>query len=377
MPLGKGLESLLPPQPRDNGNGNQPASLPDATNEAENIPAQTSPQEKERLPAPVPAPAEDKHSYSADAPLSPGTVSDKILIVPPLNKAAPHEPPVKEAIFQIETEKIAPNPFQPRRDFNEEELKELSRSIQEFGILQPLVVLKLEKETELGTGVSYQLIAGERRLKAAKIAGLHTVPCIIRRTDRDVEQLEMATVENLQRSNLNPIETARAYAKLQDEFKMTQREIASRLGKSREAVANALRLLNLPSDMQEALSKGGINESHGRLLLSVQEDPVLQRTLFNDIMRTSMSVRDLKARIKNTGAAPSQRAQTPIVPDPEEEHIKEGLEEALGTKVKIEKGERGGRVIISFYSKEELESLLSKLKGGGNLSPLPPEFPSA
>lgn len=331
MPLGKGLESLLPD--------------PSLRNTDRPVEQKIQPQTAGR--------------------------SDIARAEPP-QKAPAYEPSVKESVFQIEVEKIAPNPFQPRRDFNEEELKELSKSIQEFGILQPLVVLKIENETEQGTNVSYQLIAGERRLRAAKIAGLLKVPCIIRRTDRNVEQLEMATVENLQRSNLNPIETARAYAKLQDEFKMTQREIATRIGKSREAVANALRLLNLPSDIQDALMKGAISESHGRLLLSVEEDPVLQRALFGDIQRSSMSVRELKTRIRSTGEERLAR-QSAESTDPEEELIKEGLEEALGTKVKIEKGKEGGRVIISFYSREELEALLLKFKGGGNQFPSPRE----
>ena len=366
MSLGKGLESLLPQPKRDEAEGPHSGEIKTPIDNTD------SPQRDDStmglgLSEPARSPMASASGESSEIPKRENAS---------LSAPIPREPSVKEAVFQIEVEKIAPNPFQPRRDFNEDELKELARSIQEFGILQPLIVLKIEKETEDGTDVSYQLIAGERRLKAAKIAGLLNVPCIIRRTDRDVEQLEMATVENLQRSNLNPIETARAYAKLQDEFKMTQREIASRLGKSREAVANAIRLLNLPSDIQEALMKGTISESHGRLLLSAQEDPIFQRALFNDIIKNSMSVRDLKTRIRNDGGGvvrTNNAAKETIPPDLEDESIKERLEEILGTKVKIEKGEKGGRVIISFYSNEELESLMAKLKGDGNLSHLPRE----
>jgi len=347
MPLGKGLESLLPKPPKNEN--------PDSSTQHTAGPALSS---EEPLP--------EKETFV------PQNLQVEQKIQPQTGFS--YEPSVKESVFQIEVEKIAPNPFQPRRDFNEEELKELSKSIQEFGILQPLVVLKIENETERGTEVSYQLIAGERRLRAAKMAGLLKAPCIIRRTDRDVEQLEIATVENLQRSNLNPIETARAYAKLQDEFKMTQREIAARIGKSRESIANALRLLNLPSDIQDALMRGVISESHGRLLLSVEEDLVLQRALFNDIQKNSMSVRELKTRIRSTGENRSAR-QSAEQTDPEEELIKEGLEEALGTRVKIEKGKEGGRVIISFYSREELEALLAKFKGGGSPPPPPHESP--
>ncbi len=155
--------------------------------------------------------------------------------------------PKQESIFHIEVEKIVPNPYQPRKVFNAEEIQELADSIKEFGVLQPISVSKVVKETSSGTRVEYQLVAGERRLKAAKLAGLPRVPAIIRKGDTPKMKLELALIENIQRSNLNPLESARGYARLQDEFNLTQKDIAARVGKSRETVANTMRLLNLPT----------------------------------------------------------------------------------------------------------------------------------
>jgi ParB family chromosome partitioning protein len=280
---------------------------------------------------------------------------------------------VQGPVFLIEVDKISPNPLQPRRDFNEESLKELAASIREFGILQPLVVSKIEKEAETGTQVAYQLIAGERRWRAAQLLGLERVPAIIRNISLERERLEMAVIENVQRANLNAIEAARAYARLQDEFNLTQREIASRLGKSRETIANTVRLLQLPTQIQEAIAQNQISESQGRLLLSVA-DLAHQQTLFEDLLKNNLSVRELKTRI--------QRAKTPslmpveILPevsaDPETALLQKELEEALGAKVKVERAGETGKLIISFYSPEELRGLVQKLKGETTASENPP-----
>jgi len=275
----------------------------------------------------------------------------------------PHQktkPITKEAIFHIEVDKIKPNPHQPRRDFNEESLKELAASIREFGILQPLVVSKIEKEKEFGTEVEYQLIAGERRLMAAKMLGLERVPAIIRTVSQKSEQLAIAIIENLQRANLNPIETARAYAKLQDEFGLTQREIATQIGKSRETVANTLRLLNLPSEIQDALAKNQINESQARLLLTI-DDPYQQQNLFKQLLTNNLSVRELRNRLRGH-KQPSANNQQQIIIDPEIHHLQEKLTELLGAKVKIEPSEKGGKIIITFYSPEEIQGIIDKLK---------------
>lgn len=276
-------------------------------------------------------------------------------------------------IFQIETDKIKPNPHQPRRDFNEEALRELADSIREFGILQPLIVSKLEKEVEAGSVVEYELIAGERRLLAAKMLGLPTVPVVIRQAGADVEKLEMAVTENLQREDLNPIESARAMAKLQDQFGMTQREIATRLGKSREAVSNTMRLLSLPSNMQAAVSEGKISESQGRLLLSI-EDPQMRESLFGEVADQKLSVRDLEARIKHVkGQRYEARRGVRKVLDPETAALKDRLEELLGTRVDMRRDGKSGKIIINFYSQEELDALIEKLlRQDGDQPTLPP-----
>lgn len=274
------------------------------------------------------------------------------------------EPQIQGPVFLIEVDKIKPNSQQPRRDFNDEQLRELAGSIREFGILQPLVVSKLEKETEAGTQVEYELIAGERRWLAAKLIGLERVPAIIRSIDLDRERLELALIENVQRADLNPLEAARAYARLQDEFKLTQREIAARIGKSRETVANTVRLLNLPQQMQAAVSTSQISESQARLLLSVV-DLAQQQTLFEDLLRSNMSVRELKSRIrrikgeKEEGRKEEEKAEMAI--DPETLMVQRELEEFLGAKVKVEKTGPAGKITIAFYSPEELKGIISKL----------------
>ena len=274
-----------------------------------------------------------------------------------------------DAIFHIEVEKIKPNPYQPRKHFDEDALRDLANSIREFGILQPLVVSKIETESESGTKVEYQLIAGERRLMASKRAGLERVPVIIRQAAERAEQLELAIIENLQRENLDTIETARSYARLQDEFGMTQREVAARLGKSREVVGNALRLLSLPVEIQDALAHNQINESQARLLLSIPNVTV-QKQLFADLLTKNFSVRELKAKIKNIHNPPQAYApQADFVARPSEDlemrDLQNRLKAALGTDVKIDRRGESGKIVISFYSPEELYGVVKRINPGG------------
>jgi len=276
----------------------------------------------------------------------------------------------RDAVFHIEIEKIKPNPFQPRRIFDEESLKELAASIREFGILQPIIVTKVEKEVENGTLVEYQLIAGERRLMAAKMAGLERVPAIVKRLLSDAVKMEMAIVENLQRSNLNPVETARAYAKLQDQFSLTQREIATKLGKSRETIANSIRLLNLPGEIQDALSEGKINESQGRLLLTI-DDINQQMNIFRDLLSNNMSVRELKNRIRRDqqptiyNPQPTTDNSQQSTVDPELNAMQEQLMELLGAPVRIDPPTGGvggrGKIVIQFFSPEEVKGIIDKI----------------
>jgi len=266
-------------------------------------------------------------------------------------------------VFLIEVDKIKPNPYQPRRNFKEEELKELANSIREFGILQPVVVTKLEKETELGTDVEYQLIAGERRLLASKLIGLERIPAIIRNIDLDRERLELAIVENVQRADLDPIESAKAYAKLQDNFGLTQREIAAKIGKSREAIANTMRLLSLPESIQKSVSEGRISESQARLLLTVS-DLAKQQALFEDLLKNNTSVRDLRSkirRIQNDEEGRELKSDATAQYDPETKAFTNQLEEFLGAKVNVQKSGDSGKITISFHSPEELQNILDKL----------------
>ncbi|MEK7481950.1 MAG: ParB/RepB/Spo0J family partition protein, partial [Patescibacteria group bacterium] len=316
MTLGKGLESLIPPQNNKVADNQAGQQLPPSVAQAN------------------------------------------------LTKSDTHSKKVSttDAIFHIEVDKISPNPYQPRKDFNEESLKELAASIRELGIIQPLIVSKIEKETETGTNVEYQLIAGERRLKAAKIIGLERVPVIVKRINQAAEQMEMAIVENIQRMDLNPVETARAYARLSDEFGLTQREIAVKLGKSRETVANTLRLLSLPTEIQDSVAEGKINESQARLLLAI-DDLSQQRAFFHDILKNNLSVRELKNRIRKT-QLPITNYQLPKEIDPEVHHLQERLEELLGAPVKIHPpagGKEGGKIIISFFSSEEIKGIIGKI----------------
>ena len=304
--LGKGLESLIPPSQKsagaDYGSGQAPSNSGGQAGEG------TVPDKSAAEPAgqpqvqPPPISAPDIVS-PAQTPAVSNTPSQEKTVSVEKEKSAVKKP--TEAIFHIEVHKIKPNPHQPRRSFNEEGINELAASIREFGMLQPLVVTKIEKEVPTGTEIEYQLIAGERRWLAAKKLGLETVPAIIKNIDLERERLEMAVVENIQRENLNPIEAARAFAKLQDEFHLTQREIASRLGKSREVVANTLRLLDLPPYIQEAISAGQISESHGRLLLTIS-DTGTQQKLFQDLVANRLTTRELKNRVRPIRQKPEE-----------------------------------------------------------------------
>ncbi len=289
----------------------------------------------------------------------------------PIFRTAANIESVSGPVFQIETKDIKPNPHQPRKVFGEAALKELAASIAEFGIMQPLVASKVEFDTPSGRNVEYQLIAGERRLMAAKMIGLPRVPVVIKMVSEEREKLELAIIENLQRENLNPIEAARAYAKLQDQFGITQREIAVRLAKSREVIGNAMRLLSLPTVIQDALSRGALSESQGRLLLTV-DDPMTQQVLFNDIVQNNLSVRELKNRIahmRGGGGGVSTTGSTPLDPELRSAEVK--LQEFFGTKVRLATQGKSGKITIDFYSPEELRGIIEKLIEHREPSPTP------
>src|SRR3989339_528358 len=250
-----------------------------------------------------------------------------------------------DRVWQININDIVPNPEQPRKEFNEEELHSLVLSIQKHGIMQPLVA------TERQEG-GYELIAGERRLRAAGLAGLSTVPVLIR-TATQQEKLELALIENIQRHNLNPIEEAYAYSRLLEEFNLTQEQAAEQLGKSRPALANTIRLLDLPERIQTALTKGEFSAGKARALLSLSSEKE-QLEMFDSMMGVKMSVRDVEGLVAN-------KKNNKTVKDANLASQEKIIEERLGSKVTIAGNTKKGKIMISYSSTEELKRLISEL----------------
>ena len=267
--------------------------------------------------------------------------------------------PQNNIIFWIETEKISPNPFQPRKEFNDVRLQELAESIRQYGILQPLVVTRKEIDTESGMNVEYELIAGERRLRAAKIANLFQVPVIIKEGYDDKARLELAIIENLQREDLNPIEKARAFKQLAVQFNMTHKEIGEKVGKSRMHITNTIRILNLSDEILNSLGKGEIYEGHTRPLLMLIDHPEKQKKLFQDIVAKKVNVGEAEQAARRI--AQERVRRTNNLPDPETRAIEDQLSDELGTRVQIEKIGEKGKIVINFFSREELDSLLKKI----------------
>jgi ParB family chromosome partitioning protein len=256
---------------------------------------------------------------------------------------------------EIAISRISPNPYQPRKRFNPEDLASLRASIAAHGVLQPILV------SETTTG--YQLIAGERRLRAAQAAGLDRIPAVIRQfVDRD--QLELALVENLQRADLDPIETADAYRQLINRFGFSQDDVANRVGRARSTVANTLRLLDLASEVQAAVADGRLTEGHGRALGGLPAE--LQARVLDSVLGQELSVRqteELVRRLRKPKSTPAEAAPVRRA-DPELERVEEDLRRALGTKVSLARSRRGGRIVIEYYSDEELGRLYERLTGG-------------
>ena len=273
--------------------------------------------------------------------------------------------PIKEPVFWIDVNKIKSNPYQPRKHFDETALAELAESIKEYGILQPVVVSKVEQTTDTGSVVEYQLIAGERRLLAARKIGLEHVPAIVKENAEERGKLEMAIIENLQREELNSIEMARAYARLSDEFGLSQREISIRMGKSREAVANTIRLLQLPYEAQKAIEDKKISDSHARLMLRVT-NPEKMRAVLAEILTKNLSVRETEAivnRLQLLQPSHQVRRQRMMDIDPAITELERSLETVFGKPVSVERMGKKGKISISFYSDEELRELIGRLIG--------------
>jgi ParB family chromosome partitioning protein len=267
-----------------------------------------------------------------------------------------------DAIFWIEVDKIHPNPFQPRREFDEGKLADLAESIRQYGVLQPLVVTRHEVyRDDGGLSVEYELIAGERRLRAAKKVGISQVPVIIRSgEENDRMKLELAIIENLQREDLNPIDRARAFQRLADEFNFKHIQIAEKVGKSREYVSNTIRLLSLPPDILEALAAGKISEGHARPILMLNDRPEEQSTLFKEIMYKKLTVREAEAISRKIASDKIRKKNLPLSPELSE--LERQFTESLGTRVQIERREVGGKLVIDFFSEEDLSGLLDALR---------------
>jgi ParB family chromosome partitioning protein len=263
-----------------------------------------------------------------------------------------------DAIFWIEVDKIKPNPYQPRREFDEMQLKSLAESIRQYGVLQALTVTRKEVEKEDGgIGVEYELIAGERRLRASKLAGLQQVPALIRNGEEtDLMKLELAIIENIQREDLNPVERAKAFDKLSKEFGFKHAEIGKKMGKSREYVTNTMRILLLPEHMIQALAEGKINEGHTRPLLMLTDRKEEQETLFKEIMFKKLNVREAESIARHIAVERARKLM-----DPELMDLEEKFKESLGTRVRIEKKEQGGKLTIDFFSPDDLRALLVRL----------------
>jgi len=269
--------------------------------------------------------------------------------------------PHHDSIFWIEVEKIKPNPFQPRREFDEGKLSSLAESIRQYGVLQPLVVTRREIEKEDGGIMSeYELIAGERRLRASRLAGLAQIPAVIRREeDDDQVKLEIAIIENLQREDLSPVDRAVAFQRLVDEFKFKHTEIAKKVSKSREYVSNSLRLLALPEEILNALAAGNISEGHARPLMMLGDRPEEQTTLFKEIVFKRLTVRDAES-IARRIAYDKVRKKDRFV-DPELFDLEEKLADKLGARVHIERKQVGGKITIDFTSIANLQELIDSM----------------
>lgn len=311
--LGRGLASLIPPKKNDDGSS---ASL-------------------------------TKNAFVSSHDVN----AEKTTTIP--NTASQVTPPVvATGVQEIALEHIVPNPHQPRLSFDETKLQELAQSVKEHGILQPLVV---SQSTVPG---QYEIIAGERRFRAAKKAGLATVPVIVRNVDEQ-EKLELAIIENIQRHDLNPIEEAKSFLRLADEFNLSQEAVAQKMGKSRSAVANTLRLLQLPIEIQRAVSEGKISEGHAKALLAI-ENPEKQRAVFDLIIKEELTVRETETKVQSIVVKPHIRSVASL--NPELLERTEHLTQVLGTKVKISPSGKGGKVIIEYYAPEDLDGLLRRLE---------------
>jgi ParB family chromosome partitioning protein len=262
-------------------------------------------------------------------------------------------PERETGVLEAPIAQVIANPHQPRMDMDEKELESLASSIREHGILQPLIV------SYNAASDQYTLIAGERRLRAASLAGLETVPVIIRQASEQ-QRLELALIENIQRSDLTPLETAQAYHFLVDEFGLTHEEVAARVGKSRESVTNTLRLVRLPDEVKQGLAHGEISEGHARALLGLEANPQTLVEVYKTVINNKLSVRQTEELVKKLNSPLPRRVQRRDAPV-EIQEMEDQLRRYLGTRIKLRYGKNGGSLTIYYFSDEELNSMISKI----------------
>lgn len=265
------------------------------------------------------------------------------------------EPTKYDSVYWVAVDRIVPNPYQPRKEFDEAALKSLAESIRQYGILQPLTVTRSDVEkADGGIQSTYELIAGERRLRASKLIGLKEVPVVIRVGEQtDKMKLELAIIENLQREDLNAIDRAKAFQQLVDEFGMQHVEVAARIGRSREYISNSIRLLALPEAIQQAVVNKEISEGHARALLMLNDRPAERDTLFKEIVLKKSSVRTTEHLARSIATDKIRKKDK----TPEMVELEKSLTETLGTRVMIENRPNGGRVLIEFFSEEDLSHI--------------------
>ncbi|MCG0275103.1 MAG: ParB/RepB/Spo0J family partition protein [Thermosediminibacteraceae bacterium] len=261
----------------------------------------------------------------------------------------------EQNIQEINISEIRPNERQPRKSFDDEKLNELASSIKEHGVLQPVILRKVKN--------GYEIVAGERRWRAAKMAGIKKIPAIVKELT-DAEVMQIALIENLQREDLTPLEEATAYKRLMEEFGMTQEELASKIGKSRSQIANTVRLLNLESEIQQMLNDGRITAGHARALLAI-EDSAVRIKIARKIAQENISVRETEELAKTVSlkAGKGSKKKKSEEINPALLHVTEQLQRALGTKVRVKGSERRGKIEIEFYSEDELERILEVIVG--------------
>jgi ParB family chromosome partitioning protein len=254
--------------------------------------------------------------------------------------------PSTPGVTEVDVDSIVPNPRQPRQAIDPQSLEDLAISIREQGVVQPLVVTEVEG--------GYQLLVGERRWRASKLAGLDAVPVVVRDVTPQ-QMLELALVENLQREDLNPLETASAYQQLVEEFGMTQQQVADKVGKNRVTVTNTLRLLKLPVEVKDALLQGQITEGHARAMLRLQSERA-QLDVLKAVLKGGLNVRQTEEMVRRISEEPKPKTSVVERP-PEEKALEDKFRQALGTKVSLTRGGKGGKLVIYYYSEEELQAI--------------------